>query len=468
MNFFELKSKDSSNERFVLFSSYLVLSWIFVMLIFPPRVLAQAPEEQRVAMAREFVTNLVEGRFQQAIKDFDPTMKKLVTPEKMASVWESLLSQVGAYKNIVEVRSEVQAGYDIVYLTCAFEKTLLDVKIVFDRNMQIAGQFFVPAHSSSRYRTPEYADMQAFEEEEVQIGVEGWLLPGTLSVPRGASPFPAVVLVHGSGPNDRDESIGPNKPFKDIAWGLASRGIAVLRYDKRTRVHRKKMLAEPGTRLTVYEEVIEDVLAAVAFLRTRPEVDRNRIVVLGHSLGGTLVPRIANHDAEISGFIIMAGAASPLEDLFLKQVDYVARLDGRVTEEEKSRIEKTRQIVERIKRLQPSDASRKENLLGASPEYWLDLKNYRPALEARKIGRPLLILQGRRDYQVTLADFQSWRETLRAHKNVCFRLYPDLNHLFLPGSGKSSPAEYQVPGHVDERVIQDIARWIHALEAFTR
>jgi hypothetical protein len=119
----------------------------------------------------------------------------------------------------------------VVYVTCEFQRGKLDTKVVFDGN-KITGLFFV---LSGTYKPPPYADSSKFEEREISIGKGIWSLPGTLSLPKGVGFFPAVVLVHGSGPHDRDETIGPNKPFRDLANGLASRGIAVLRYEKRTK-----------------------------------------------------------------------------------------------------------------------------------------------------------------------------------------------------------------------------------------
>ena len=152
-----------------------------------------------------------------------------------------------------------------------------------------------------QHTLPPYVDSEAFTEREVTVGRGEWSLPGTLSVPLQGDLHPAVVLVHGSGPNDRDETIGANKPFKDLALGLASKGVAVLRYEKRTLEHGSKMASLMEV-LTPEEEVIEDALAAVSLLKETEGIDPDRIYVLGHSLGGTLAPRIAQGDPHIAGF----------------------------------------------------------------------------------------------------------------------------------------------------------------------
>ncbi|MCZ7546127.1 MAG: alpha/beta fold hydrolase [Anaerolineae bacterium] len=307
--------------------------------------------------------------------------------------------------------------------------------------------------------SPPYVDMDAFEEREITFGLEGWELPGTLTLPVGAGPFPAVVLVHGSGPNDRDETLGPNQPFRNLAWGLASNGVAVLRYDKRTRVYTEE-LAEMGD-LTLDDETVDDALAAVEFLRGVEDIDPARIFVLGHSLGGHAAPRIGARDPDIAGLIILAGFTRPFEDIILEQSNYTAEVDGEVSAVEAARIEAIEAEVARIKALTPeSDAG--GLLLGAPAAYWLDLAAHDPVATAQTLTMPMLILQGERDYQVTMADFQNWQDGLGDRDNVTLASYPALNHLFIAGEGVITPEEYAVPGFVAEEVVTEIAAWVLA------
>jgi dienelactone hydrolase len=269
-------------------------------------------------------------------------------------------------------------------------------------------------------------------------------------------------LVHGSGPNDRDESIGPNKPFKDLAWGLATRGIAVLRYDKRTTVYPKAFL-DPENPFTVREESVDDAVAAVGLLRRTPRIDAAQVYVLGHSLGGMLIPRIGVRLPEAAGFIILAGATRGV-DAILDQIRYIAALDGTWSEEEHKQYSEYQEAAAKIKRLTPEDRLGRQAYMGAFAAYWLDLQDYDPPREARRLQRPLLILQGERDYQVTTEDFRNWKSALEGTAGVSFKLYSALNHLFMAGKGKSSPAEYQRMGNVNQRVIEDIAAWIRHQE----
>ncbi len=278
-------------------------------------------------------------------------------------------------------------------------------------------------------------------------------------MPKGAGPFPAVVLVHGSGPNDRDETIGPNKPFKDLAWGLATRGIAVLRYEKRTKQCPGQMMASMAT-LTVNEEVVNDALAAAEYLRGVSGIDPHRVFVLGHSLGGTVAPRIAARDPRLAGLILLAASNRNLADLMLAQSEYLAALDGTVAPEEAQALDELRQQVERVKAL---DFKEGEVILGAGKAYWADILAYDPVATAQSLTVPMLILQGERDYQVTMADFAAWKAGLADRSGVQFKSYPSLNHLFMAGSGQPNPAEYDVAGNVAREVVDDIAAWISRL-----
>ena len=415
-------------------------------------------------LARDFIQLLAGGDFSKATENFDAAMNKAAPPEQLNQIWNSLIESHGPFKQILASRKEKFNQFDFVFVSCEFEKGVVDLKVVFSPAKQIAGFFIARIEPATSLELPAYVKPDFFSEKEVQIGTGQWVLPGTLTLPKGSGPFPAVVLVHGSGPHDRDETVGANKPFRDLAWGLATWGIAVLRYDKRTKALPLQMALIMST-LTVKEETIDDALTAVALLRETEKIDTDKIFVLGHSLGGTVIPRIGKNDAKIAGFIVMAGSVRPLEDVIIDQFSYIFSADGVISEDEKMQLEKLKQQAARVKDPNlSSDTPATELPLGIVPaSYWLDLRGYNPAEMARELTRPMLILQGGRDYQVTEADFQLWKKSLSSRNNVEFRHYPKLNHLFIEGEGKSTPDEYRVSGHIAPNVINTIAYWIKNL-----
>jgi len=404
--------------------------------------------------ARALADAMARKDWSAVTRDFTLTMRVSLTPAQLDSVWASIVAKSGARKSVLETRTDRQGGFDIVFVTCQHEHGRLDVKVVYDADRKVAGLFVVPA-----WEPPSYASERSFEEKSVSVGSAPWELPGTLTLPRDKGPAPAVVLVHGSGPNDRDESMGPNRPFKDLAWGLASRGVAVLRYDKRSKVHAAAMAADP--KITVKEEAIDDALAAASLLYATDGIDAKGVFVLGHSLGGELVPRIAARDAKLAGAIILAGSTRPLHEVMIEQTEYIAGLDGETSAAEKKQIEAVRLQAKKVEELKKSGRAESDaSILGAPPAYWLDILAHDAPSEAKKLSLPLLVLQGERDYQVTMKDFSNWKRALGKNKNARLVSFPGLNHLFITGEGKSGPSEYQAAGHVDEKVVEEIARFV--------
>jgi uncharacterized protein len=445
----------------------LLAALVLAIMIIPafPAPDVSAGADELVNKARRFLDRLDKGDFTRAAADFDTTMTGVFGPDKLAEFWKEVPVRLGGFRRQTAARTEKLGPYDIVLVTCEFAKVTLDARVVFNAGGQIAGFQFVPTLPPAEYQPPAYADPGLFEEREAIVGTPPWMLPGTLTLPKGKGRFPAIVLVHGSGPNDRDETLGPNKPFKDLAWGLASKGIAVLRYEKRTRVYGPKIVADPvlAPQLTVKEEAIDDALAAVALLRTTKEIDPRRVFVLGHSLGGTLIPRIgtAGRELGIAGFIVMAGLTRPLEDTIIRQMTYLYALDGSLSADDQSKLDELKKQVARIKAFANKDAVSGERILNAPAGYWIDLRGYDPPAAALALDQPMLILQGARDYQVTTDDFENWKKALGSRPSVEFRLYPSLNHLFAEGRGPSTPEEYtRAHISVSPEVIRDIAAFI--------
>jgi dienelactone hydrolase len=381
----------------------------------------------------------------------------------LAQVSPAMLNQTLAGATDVKLVSIQSSDSSSLVMIVSTAGTQVAVSIHVDAQGLIDGLHIGPVTPPTTvpYTPPSYADQNAFTERSVTVGAgTQWALPGTLTLPKGAGPFPVVILVQGSGPSDRNEMIGPNRPFQDLAWGLASRGIAVLRYDKRTFVYPKQTQAGSAT-FTVQQESIDDALQAAKLLRSQTEIDSKRIYVLGHSLGGTVAPRIGQQDPALAGLIILAGATRPLEDIILDQETYLDSLNGGPTSAQTEALKELKAQIARVKdpKLSPSTPA-SELPLNVPGAYWLGLRGYEPATVAAGLQMRLLVLQGGRDYQVTTADYAGWQAALSGHANAKSILYPDLNHLFQTGVGKSTPAEYEKLGHVAEKVITDIAGWV--------
>lgn len=382
----------------------------------------------------------------------------------LGQLWAQLVAQYGAFQSIGGVTTTAQAPYTIAAVPTQFANSTVTLTVAVSSAGQVSGLHVAkvaPSASSPASSPAAYVNRAAFTEGSVTVGSAPWALPGTLSLPNGAGPFPAIVLVQGSGPNDRDETFGPNKPFRDLAWGLASAGIAVLRYDKRTFVYSAQMAAD--TSITVRQETTDDAMAAVTLLRKTPKVDPARVFLVGHSLGAYLAPRIAAQvPGQLAGIAMLEAPSTPLVQLILIQEQYLALLQGSPSPQVEQQLASLNAKVALAESpsLSPSTPA-SELPLNTPASYWLDLRTYHALTVGANLTIPMFFSQGGRDYQVPPSELQPWETALAGHSNATFKTYPAMDHLLLDGGGPATPAEYSVPGHVDAQLVADVAAWVH-------
>ncbi len=416
------------------------------------------------AIARTFIDALARGDTAAAQSMEDQALVSAAPAAKLGQLWRGFVAQYGAFRSVGSVTTAVQAPYTIAAVATAFANEIVTLNVTVEAAGRVAGLHVAavaPAPSAAPASPAAYVNPASFTERSVSVGKPPWVLPGTLSMPNGPGPFPAVILVAGSGPQDRDETIGPNKPLRDLAWGLATAGIAVLRYDKRTLVYAKAMAAELAT-LTVRQETMDDAVAAIALLRATQKVDPARVFLVGHSLGAYLAPRIAAEvPGELRGLVMLEASSTPLPELILDQAEYLASLPGSAGPDASGQLQTLRTQVALAESPDLSPSTPPSALpLGIPAAYWLDLRTYHPLTVVAALHLPIFFSQGGRDYQVPPSELTPWQRALAGRTDVTFRTYPSLDHLLFAGTGPSTPAEYTVPAHVAPQLVADVAAWI--------
>ena len=290
-------------------------------------------------------------------------------------------------------------------------------------------------------------------------------LPAKVVLPKTKN-FPIVIMLAGSGPQDKDVSIGPNKLFRDISEGFLKNNIASIRYDKRTLTYGAEIMKEYDS-LSIEKETIEDALSAVALAvalaKTFPNVDKSNIWIMGHSLGAMFAPAVGANKS-VKGIIMLAGSSRNFEDIALEQYEYIYSLDTTQTaiKKEITNLKTKIQNLKQIDKTNKTTTSPKDLPFSLPQNYWLSLQKNSPEKFAKALlQKPVLVLQGEKDYQVLMKDFELLKILFQKHKKASFISYPALNHSFMESKGaKGVPADYMVAGKFSEKVIKDMADFI--------
>ncbi|PWS30740.1 alpha/beta hydrolase [Pedobacter paludis] len=408
--------------------------------------------------ANTFFALMQEEKFAEARGYFDENMKSKISEENLKQLWVDINTKLGKAESLDAIQSKAQGEFFAVTVEGKFANGNQNFLVGFNKEQKIVGLFLVPSQTAKEYLKPAYADTNLYTEKSVYVTSGKHQLAAIITTPKNVKNFPVVVMVHGSGPSDLDESVGVNKPFKDIAAGIAGKGIASLRYVKRTLIYANEF----GGAFTVKEEVLDDALAAITMAKTIAGANSKNIYVFGHSLGGMLAPRMVSLAPDLAGIILASAPARSFTDIIIDQNKYMFALSKDTSEVNKKRLDTAIMDIQvsRIKQL-GTKIKADSAILGLPASYWIDLNNYDQVAAAKKlIKQKIFVVQGGNDFQVSKTDFDIWNTALGKKKNAKLKFYPELNHLLSPQTEKGSAAQYQVPVSVSATLINDVAAFI--------
>ncbi len=408
------------------------------------------PETHRDA-ATAFVEDLATDRFDAASERFVAAEReRRGDPGRLERLWMGYSAVGGAFEGIVE--TAVTTGTDVtaVDVTLAFARGHHECRVVVDGRSRL-----VDCGVADQYERPSYVDSSSIATGDVTLAADGCSLPGTVTMPADGDDVPGVVFVHDSGPVTRNAARGGTQLFTDLAEGLATRGVASLRYDKRLPVCE----VDPGD-YTLDYVTVDDAAKAIETLRATDGVDPDRLVVVGHGLGGRAAPRVAARDGETAGIVGLAAPARPYHELTLAQLEHKVSVGDREWTDLADVYETWTDEIERVR---AGEYEPTETLLGKPGAFWDSLTAYDHLGTAAGIDAPRLFLQGTRDFQVSAADdLERWRSELEG-ADATFETYDGLDHLLMPGEGPSVEFAYAVRNTVAEEVVADLADWIDGL-----
>jgi uncharacterized protein len=304
-------------------------------------------------------------------------------------------------------------------------------------------------------------------------------LAGTLTLPEGDGPFSAVVLISGSGAQDRDETLFGHRPFLVLSDALTRAGHAVLRVDDRGVGGSGGVLAE-----STYEDLAADVVAGVEFLRGRAEIDPSRIGLFGHSEGGHLAPMVAQH-TDVAFVVSMAGPAVPGEDVLVAQNRLLAEAAGAPPEQVEAQVAFIKELVgllraedyaaaetlarERIQQqsatLPPEQQLTAEQIdaqaAATTSPYYRAFVVHDPTASLQALDVPVLAFFGGKDLQVPAEQSAPVLQKLLAdHPDATIRTFPGLNHLMQPAATGSIQEYATIETTVDQQVLDLVTGWL--------
>jgi uncharacterized protein len=432
-------------------SYFYTINRILFFLLIGNCCFAQDPDADKIT--RNVIANLRSGNFDSVFAVFNGEMTRKISPDEIDLMWNGLIEN---YDSVVTAGDPSVNRRDTLVLTetrIEFAKKTLNLQLSINRSGQVCGLFFKKINPE--HIPPAYINTLAFYEMKIPVPVPGIESEGVLSIPKGEGQFPLVIIVGGSGPTGKDGTLYSNKPYKDLAWALAAKGIAVYRYDKRT-ANPTNIDKKHVDDFTMHDEYAIDLKHIITAFAKDKRIDNKRIFIAGHSQGGFMLPYFAKTCPKVRGYIGLAANFSTLLEMLPYQFDYLSDSSSRPYFNNM-----IAQCAYMSSNLNNKNYNKDSCMPGLTMAYMRHMEKNKPAELASVLNnKPVLLLQGGRDYQVPPSELELWKKQLEHSKKFEWKLFPKLNHLMMEGEGKPGPAEYNIPANVPEYVPDEIAAWV--------
>lgn len=420
---------------------------------------SEAQQADLLKQTNAIIRYLQYREFDQVYQLLDPaTMQRQISADELEMMWDGFIEKYDSIQTVHEPDVKKKDTLWVSETKIDFVKKSFILQLSFNKEGVICGLFL--RNINLPYSPPAYVNTLSFYEQKLTIAAKGIVNEGVLSVPKTSSMPPLVIIVGGSGPTSMDATSGSNKPYKDLAWGLASKGVAVYRYNKRT-CNKENLIKQDLLTFGLKEEYADDLKALIQYFQRSGKIDPERIYILGHSQGGFMLPYFAKeNNSKIKGYISLAGNFSTIAEMLPYQFRYLQSLssDTAVVQAYNAYIAKAGYMQRNATNPKASPDSM---ISGMTVHYMLDMEKNKPANLVKYISaKPVLLIQGGRDYQVPVTELELWKNALRNSCCATFKTFDKLNHLMLEGEGISGPAEYSIPSNIPEYVPGLISEWI--------
>ena len=435
-----------------------MIRYLLVFTLLLPACFAHAQEADLLQQTKTVISHLQQKQLDSLYAMFNHDMQRQLSVTDIEMMWDNFTETYDSLSDVHEASIRKRDSLWVSESKLDFVKKSFILQLVFSAKGLVCGIFF--RNTSVPYSPPAYINTLSFYELKLNIAAKGISNDGILSLPKNKEKPPLVIIVGGSGPTAMDANSGPNKPYKDLAWALASQGVAVYRYNKRT-FNKDNISMKRASKLGLKEEYVDDLNALVNYFSKSDKIDARRIYILGHSQGGFMLPYFAKENGKkVKGYISLAGNFSTIADMlpyqfrFLKSLNpdstaakaydaFIAKADYMQRNKESSKVEKDSMVT------------------GMTLYYLKDMEMHQPQKLINYLAdKPVLFIQGGRDYQVPPTELEKWKASFKDKCCAEFKTFDKLNHVMMEGEGPPNPAEYNTPANIPEYVPAFISDWV--------